>query len=407
MPESNPSTRDVAPPPKTVDGLLAAAASAAGLDDFGDPHFMTGLTTLVDALSHEAQLNAMGEQMVYGGIVNILVNRLRYIRDIKLHPEILQEKIVKPIIVLGLPRTGTTKLQRVLSADPQVQRMDYWRVTNPAPFPGEEPGNPKGRIDAALAVEHLLATQFPGWMARHPTEALEPDEEIHIMQGSFECMVSWLFASVPSYYDYISRCDQRPMYQHLRAQMQYLQWQDGGARGRPWIMKSPIHINALDVLLETFPDAVLVHCHRDLQKVLPSFASLIETARQIGSDHVDPKAVGSEMFNYWATALDRYLIERKKLPPDRILDMQFEEVVGNIVDVIGRIYERAGRPLTPEALAAFRDYDASRPEHHWGTYTYSAADYGYTPEMIDQRFAEYRKSFLNSGNLTQKETVHV
>ena len=214
-------------------------------------------------------------------------------------------------------------------------------------------------------------------------------------------------ASVPSYYDYISRCDQRPMYQHLRAQMQYLQWQDGGARGRPWIMKSPIHINALDVLLETFPDAVLVHCHRDLQKVLPSFASLIETARQIGSDHVDPKAVGSEMFNYWATALDRYLIERKKLPPDRILDMQFEEVVGNIVDVIGRIYERAGRPLTPEALAAFRDYDASRPEHHWGTYTYSAADYGYTPEMIDQRFAEYRKSFLNSGNLTQKETVHV
>lgn len=404
MPESPSATSEAVALPKTVEGLLAAASATAGLSDFGDRHFLTGLTKLVEALPGEAQLNALGEQMVYGGIINLLVNRLRYVRDSKLHPEILDEKIVKPIIVLGLPRTGTSKLQRVLSADPQVQRMDYWRTTNPAPFPDEAPGNPKGRIEAAQAVEQMLTTQFPGWMARHPTEALEPDEELHLMHGSFECMISWLFARVPSYYAYISQCDQRPMYRHLHAQMQYLQWQEG-ARGRPWIMKSPVHINALDVVLETFPDAVLVHCHRDLQKVLPSFASLIETARQIGSDHVDAKTVGSEMLDYWATALDRYLIERDKLPAQSILDVTFEEVVGDIVAVIRRIYERAGRVMTAEALAAFRNYDATRPEHHWGTYTYSADDYGYTPELIDRRFAAYRKRFIDSGRLGRKETV--
>ena len=380
--------------PKTVDGLLAAACAASGLEDYGDRHFLTGLGHFIDALPGNAHLNALGEQMVYGGVINQLVNRLRYVRDVKRHPQILDQKIVQPIIVLGLPRTGTSKLQRVLSADPQVQRMDYWRVTNPAPFPDEEPGNPKGRIEAALAVEQMLTAQFPGWMARHPTEALEPDEELHLMHGSFECMISWLFARTPGYYDYISRCDQRPMYRHLHAQMQYLQWQDGGARGRPWIMKSPVHINALDVLLETFPDAVLVHCHRDLQKVLPSFASLIEEARKIGSDQVDPRVVGNEMFDYWATALDRYLIVRDTLPTDRILDVQFEEVVGDIVGVIRRIFGRAGRVLTPQALAAFKACEASRPEHHWGTYTYSAASYGYTPQRIDERFAEYRRRFV-------------
>ena len=162
--------------PKTVDGLLAAATAQAGLDDFGDRHFITGLSKFIESANDDAQLNPLGEQMVYGGILNLLINRLRYVQDIKDHPEILSEKIIKPIIILGLPRTGTSKLQRVLSADPEVQRMDYWRTINPAPFPDEEPGHPKGRIEAALAVEEMLSTQFPGWMARHPTEALEPDE---------------------------------------------------------------------------------------------------------------------------------------------------------------------------------------------------------------------------------------
>ena len=392
--------------PKTVDGLLAAAAATAGLDDFGDRHFMTGLTRFVEDLPGNARLNAMGEALVYGGIINILVNRLRYVRDVKAHPEILAEKIVQPIIVLGLPRTGTSKLQRVLSADPGVQRLDYWRLINPAPFPDEVPGNPKGRIEAALAVEQMFASQYPGWMARHPTEALEPDEELHLMHGSFECMISWLFARVPGYYEYISHCDQLPMYRHLHRQMQYLQWQDGGARGRPWIMKSPVHINALPELVATFPDAVLVHCHRDLQKVLPSFASLIEEARKIASDHVDPKIVGAEMFEYWATALDRYLIAREALPANRVMDVSFEDVVGDIVGLIRRIYERAGRTVTAEAVAAFREHDARRPEHHWGTYSYSAASYGYTPELIERRFAAYHQRFIESGLVPSLKTLH-
>lgn len=399
-------TMTATPFPTTVPGLLAAATATAGLDDFGDRHFLTGLSRLVGDLPVHARLNGIGGQMVYGGIINLLVNRLRYVRDVQQHPEILQEKIEQPIVILGLPRTGTTKLQRVMSADPQVQRLDYWRQINPAPFPGEDPGHPKERIDAALAVEQLLTTRFPGWMARHPTEALEPDEELHLMHGSFECIIPWLFARTPDYYRYVMQCDPRPMYRHLYAQMQYLQWQDGGGRGRPWIMKSPCHTGSVDTLLEVFPDAVLVHCHRDIQKILPSIAALIEEARRIHSDHCDRKILGEEMLDYWGRSVDRYLQVRETLPAERILDLPFEQVVNDVVGAIGRIYAKAGRAMTSEAVAAFREYEVRRPDHHFGSYSYSAADYGYTAEQIDERFAAYRERFITRSAESTQETVH-
>lgn len=382
--------------PRTVPELMAAAATAAGLDDFGDPHFMTGLGIYVDGLRNEARLSPMGEQMAYGGIVNMLINRLRYVRDIRLHPEILAEKIVKPIVVLGLPRTGTTKLQRILSADPQAQAMSYWRMMNPAPFPDEEPGNPKGRIEAARAVVEMLHAQFPGFVARHPTEALEPDEEVLLMQGSFECVVTWLFARSPSFYNFVMDGDPRPLYRFLHGQMQYLQWQDGGARGRPWILKSPCHTGVLDSMLAIFPDAVLVHCHREVEKLLPSITGLVEEMRRIHSDHVDNDVLGAEMLDYFGRSMDRYLEIRARLPAGRILDIQYEEVVDNAVDVVRRVCAHAGRELTPEAIAAVRAHELARPQHYLGNYSYSAAQYGCSPEQIQQRFATYRQRFIDN-----------
>lgn len=398
--------KDISATSRAVDDLLAAAAAEAGLDDFGDRHFVKGLTALADAIPREAALNEVGEQMVYGGIQRLLINRLRYVDDVKRHPEILDEKIVKPIVILGLPRTGTSKLQRVMSADPGVQRLEFWREINPAPFPGEQPGDPKERIEAGLLVENTLSTMFPGWMARHPMEAREPDEELHIMDMSFECMISWLFSRVPSYYDYFSNCDPRPTYRLLHAMLQYLQWQDGGGRGRPWIMKSPVHIGDLPTLLETFPDATIVHCHREPRKIIPSFASLIEEARRMGSDQVDPVEIGRDMFNYWADQCDRNLAARDALPTDRVLDFHFEEIRSDVIEVIRKIYRHAGRTLTPEAIDAFQAYDARRPEHHWGTYQYTAEQYGLTLEEIDKRFAAYRRRFIEPRKLKQETPGH-
>lgn len=343
-------TEAVAAPeiPRTVPDLLAAARAMAGLEDFGDPHFMKGLSVLVEGFRNEAGLSATGEQMAFGGLLNMLVNKLRYVRDVKRHPEILEEKIARPIIILGLPRTGTTKLLRILGTDPQAQAMTYWRMMNPAPFPDEVPGDPRGRIEAAQAAVAMLTERFPGFIARHPTEALQPDEEVLLMQGSFEHVVTWLFARMPSFYDHAMNGDPRPQYRFLHGQMQYLQWQDGGARGRSWVLKSPCHTGFVDVLLETFPDAVLVHCHRDVNGLLPSIAGLVEQMRRIHSDHVDRRLLGEDMLTYFGRLMDRYLELREKLHPDRIIDVRYDEVLHDAVGVVRRVYERIGRTLTQE-----------------------------------------------------------
>jgi hypothetical protein len=390
MVESSP---EIAEPPTTVRGLLKAARVGAGLDDFGDPQFMTGLNRVVDGFRNEAQLTVLGKQMAFGGLLNMLVNRLRYVRDVRQHPEILEERIVEPIVVLGLPRTGTTKLQRVLSADAQSQSLTYWRMMNPAPFPGEVPGEPQERIAAAEAAVQVLATQFPGFMARHPTEARQPDEEVLLMQGSFQCVVTWLFARMPSFYDFVMETDPHPTYEYLHGQMQYLQWQDGGGRGRPWVLKSPCHTGLLDTLLDVFPNAVLVHCHRDVRKIIPSIAGLVEEMRRIHSDPVDTKVIEPEMLDYFGRMMDRYLELRDALPADRILDVRYEEVLADASGVVRRIYDRVGRPLTEDAIQAMRTHEQERPQHQFGQYTYSAADYGLVPRMIDERFDAYQKRF--------------
>jgi hypothetical protein len=387
---------EAAPLPDTVPGLLDAAMSIAGLDDFGDHHFMTGLGHLVDGLRNDARLSELGTQLAFGGIINQLVNKLRYIRDIKAHPEILEEKIVRPIIVLGLPRTGTTKLQRVLSAVPQTQAMTYWRLINPAPFADEVPGHPQGRIEAAKGAVDMLATHFPGFMARHPTEAMEPDEEVLLMQGSQECIVTWLFARVPGFYDYVMSCDQQPQYRFLYSQMQYLQWQDGGGRGRPWIMKSPCHTGVLDTVLKVFPDAVLVHCHRDVTTLLPSITALVEEMRKIHSDHVDRLVLGQEMLDYFGRSTDRNLTIRDHLPKDRILDVQYEEVLEDAVGVIRQVFKRIGRALSPDDIAAIEAHEKAKPKHYLGSYSYSASDYGLTAELIANRFSEYTRRYVRT-----------
>ncbi|WP_420466065.1 sulfotransferase family protein [Panacagrimonas sp.] len=386
-------TAPTAEVPKTVPDLLVAARALAGLDDFGDPHFMTGLQVLIDGFNREARLSAMGEQLAFGGVLNMLVNRLRYVRDVKEHPEILDEQITRPVIILGLPRTGTTKLLRILATDPQSQAMIYWRMLNPAPFPDEAPGNPVGRIEAAEAAVAMLSEQFPGFVARHPTEAQQPDEEVLLMQGSFEHVVTWLFARMPSFYDHAMNGDLRPQYRFLHSQMQYLQWQDGGARGRSWVLKSPCHTGFIDVLLETFPDAVLVHCHRDVNGLLPSIAGLVEEMRRIHSDHVDRKLLGDDMLEYFGRLMDRYLVLRDQLAPDRIIDVRYDEVLQDAVGVVRRIYERLGRSLSPGTLEQIKAWEETRPPHYLGHYTYSAADYGYAPGTIDRRFAAYNDRF--------------
>lgn len=379
--------------PLFAEDLMAAGTAETGLEDYGDREFVEGLTVLADSLRTEAHLNRMGHMMLSGDIVRMLANRLRFQRELKRHPEILDERIEAPIIVVGLPRTGTSKLQRMMSADPDVQRLDVWKLLNPAPLPGEKPGNPKPRIEFGMVVERILSTQFPDYMARHPTEACEPDEELLLMEMSFECVVTSLRVRTPTFREFVLKRDQGPTYRYMLRMLQFLQWQDGGGRGRPWIMKSPVHLGNLATLLETFPDATIVHCHRDPRVVVPSFASLLEAGRRMGSDTIDLDEIGADMLGLLPRDMRRNLADRKALREERILDVQYSEIRDDARSVIARVYGKAGRELTPEAAAAFEAYGARRPEGHFGRHEYTAERFGLSGDRIAAEFADYYDRF--------------
>lgn len=378
----------------SMESVLRAARTKAGLDDFGSMSFTTGLNILLTALQREAELNEIGEQMNYDGIIRRLVNRLRYQDDLKKHPEILNEKILAPIIILGLPRTGTSKLQRVLSASPKAQRLDFWRLNNPAPFPNEEFGNPAARIAQAVEEEKLMATAFPDFMARHPMEATEPDEELHLMDMSFDSYLPWVFADIPSYYQHMQHCDAQPMYKELYAMLQYLQWQDGGAGARHWVLKTPVHLGQLPALLHTFPDANLIHCHRDPVDVIPSFASMIAEARRIGCKQIDEHQIGREQLKHWSTEMEKYLLDREKMASNRILDVDYKDIVSDVFSVIEKIYVHSNLALEDEAMQAFDNYETRRPKGHWGNYSYTPEQYGLTADDINTQTESYQQRYL-------------
>jgi hypothetical protein len=281
----------------------------------------------------------------------------------------------------------------MMSADPGVQRLDVWRLLNPAPFPGDSPNEQQARINFGLVVERTLAQQFPEYMARHPTEAMEPDEELLMMEFTFECVVSSMRTRAPSHRAFVESRDQHATYEYMRSLLQYLQWQDGGGRGRPWIMKSPVHLGNLATLLDVFPDATIVHCHRDPRVAVVSFCSLVESGRRMGSDDVDLHEIGADILQLLAQSMQRNLEDRERLGEERIIDVSYEQIRDDAEGVIADAYARAGRELSEEAISAMRSYQRRRPEGHFGRHEYAAERFGLTPEQIAAEFEEYWERF--------------
>jgi Sulfotransferase family len=378
-----------------VDDLLERARRETGLSDFGDRWFEEGLRVYVDSLNREARLNRLGMITARTEIVRMLCNRLRFGEDLRRHPEILEERLERPIVILGLARTGTTKLQRTISADPGVQRLELWRLLNPARWAAATGNGQDPRIAFAEAIEAELLARSPNVMAAHALEAHEPDEETLLLELTFSATTRGQVQAyrTPSYVRWLAGRPKGKAYQYLRILLQYLQWQDGGARGRPWILKTPLHLGELTTLLETFPDALVVHCHRNPLEAIPSAASLIEAARRMRSDDVDPLEIGTEVLDRFSDLVDRALQARQSLPADNLMDLSFRAIVSDVTAVIAQVYSRIGMQLTPHALAAFDAYQSRRPVHHFGRHVYSAARYGLDARRIESAFAGYYEAF--------------
>lgn len=382
----------------SVDQLLASASAETGLSDFGDGDFRAGLDKLVGCTSR-MRLSAMGEAATHAEVQRWLVNRLRFVDDLKRHPEILDEEIDDPIVILGMPRTGTTKLQRLIAADPDILSLKFWQAALPARVPNAVPGMEDPRIGMARQMIEMIAQVSPGLLQSHPLQAEFPEEEFFLQMLSFCTPAIYLNHPAPGYYEWVSQQSLLPTYRYMKQMLQYLQWQRGArkedAGGRRWLLKIPLHLGNLDLLVELFPRATYVCTHRNLHEVLPSFSRLMEMFWRIKLDDVDLHEIGDFMVRFWSGEMRRHLEQREALG-DRldILDIRYEAVRDDPFAVVRSIYRHLGRELTPERERAMREWDANDSHGSVGGYRYTLEQYGLKPAVIDAAFKDYAQRFL-------------
>lgn len=373
--------------------LMAAASAEAHLEDYGDERFVEPLTRLMHAVVSEANLSPTGVMGVQASVVRCLVNRLRLQDDLKKHPEILDEDVADPIVVVGLPRTGTTKLQRMLSCDPGVQRLPLWRLLNPAPLPGWKPGEPDERVAIAVAYAEALGVH-PDFMALHPMMAEETDEDVFLMEMAFEGVLPVLQFHVPSFHAWWKDRDRHDFYAFERLLLRYLQWQDGGRRDRPWVLKAQTHLGGLEALIDTFPSATLVHCHRDVVELATSVLRTAEEFRRLLADEIDLAEHGADVLQIYADEVARYVGQRDRLGPRaRIVDVHYGDILHNPIGVIRDVNRVHGRALTPEAERRMVAWEQENPQHRFGKVPYSLERYDVTKDRIEELFAPYLARF--------------
>lgn len=382
----------------TVDVLLAdASAATGGLTDFGDPSFRPALETLWAALLDEADLSVMGRQLLEQKVRQQLVDRLLVEDWFTRHPEIADENVDDPLVIVGLPRTGSTTLQRLLSADPRLRWMAWWESIYPVPFPGESLADPEVRRRQARQDVATMVTAMPDLMAIHPMDADEADEEVMLMEHSFLSAFN-AYADIPSYTAWLDGNDQRPAYDYLRRMLQFLQWQQRhrGVDGERWLLKSPHHLLRVEILLDVFPGARIVQTHRDPAETIPSIASFVQVLRQIYADHPDPRRCGAEWSELMHRAVTHAMTVRAQYP-DRFLDVDFHDIVERPLDVVAQIQGFLGWPPSSAATAAMTERLASGHDHDGPRHHYDAADYGLSPEQIRHDFADYRQTYLSAA----------
>ncbi len=376
--------------------LLAEAAKLAGSDDLGDSVFREPFERTVAALDREAGLNAAGRTAQRQRILDALVTRARTQDWFRRFPEILDEEIVAPLVIVGLPRTGTTMLQRVIAADPSFDCAKWYEVRFPAPALDWDWVSADPRIAVAEQEVAQMLEFVPELASVHPFDPVGPDEEILLMEQSFLTTMGESYADIPEFGRWRAEQDLRPAYDQLKRMLQFLQWQHrrlGRMRER-WVLKSPFHMAYMDLLFEAFPDVKIVQTHRDAVQSIPSICSMIHYLWELGADAPDPLSAGAQWSKIFSDGLHACMAFRDAGHDDRFLDIDFLDSVKDPLGVVDRIYEFLEKSLTPLAEEQMRQWTEDNAREKRPPHAYTLEKFGLSEEGISRDFREYSERFI-------------
>jgi hypothetical protein len=371
--------------------LIATATEQTGLDDFGPDDFRERLAVLSLALQKEAGLGPEGMTTNFAQLVQLLKNRLLVQDLLTRHPEIDEVEIARPIIICGLPRTGTTHLHNLISADPALRSLPYWESLEPVLADSEQPapGEPDPRLARCEEGLSLVNGAMPLFKRMHDMYVDHVHEEIQLLAMDFSTMLFETMAEVPSWRDYYMAHDQTPHYAYLKRVLKALTWLRGGTR---WVLKSPQHLEQFPVLHRTFPDATFVVTHRDPVSICASLATMISYTARLRCTRVDPVMIG----HYWAERLETMLracVRDRDVLPDQTIDVRFDEFMADDVAMVERIYALAGQPFTPDVRAGMDAFMEEHPRGVHGGLHYDLGQFGLDPAQLRETFRFYTDRF--------------
>mgnify|MGYP003336698172 FL=1 len=373
--------------------ILDQAKSETGLSDLGEPLFFEGLNRLINSINNEANLNEIGIQAQPIRIQGLLSNRLRFEEDLKKFPEILDQEIIAPIVIVGLPRTGSTMTHRLLASDPNHTAMLWWEGRYPALLPGEKRGDIETRMELGKAEVDAVVAASPEALDIHPWDYKGADEEILLLEHNFLSTVPESFMALPSYSEWIEEQDHTLAYEDLKKFIQYLQWQNPGREKKRWVLKSPHHLGFIDKMISVFPDAKIIQTHRDPIKTVPSFCSMCANLFEPLTTNFDKVFIGKHWSNKLTRALN-HCMNISEQHPDNFLDLEFLNMIKDPIDEMKKIYEFIGEPFgekTEVAMEAWREEN----KHEMGAHKYSLEEYDLTESQINDNFAKYQQKYIN------------
>jgi hypothetical protein len=381
-----------------VEALLAEASAATGLSDFGADDFRQPLEVAAKSLDTEARLSPAGRIGQRAGITAHLAQRLLLEEWIRRHPEILTERIEAPVVIVGLPRTGTTMLYRMLAAAPALTAPLHYEARRPTPdldWNFRRATDPRvAEAEGAIAAMNAAA---PELVSIYPFEASAPEEDIFISAASFRTTSTQSGARVPTFEAWLATADRVPLYRFLERNLQLLQWQrrhtDPPVEPARWLLKTPDHLHGLDALLEVWPKARIMQTHRDPVQTIPSICSFIRTLHSLATDEVDDTGIGDAWSAMFARST-RHAMAVRDANPDRFLDVWYDDTVRAPRKVAEEVFDFIGRPLDDDAWTEMERWrDANRREAR-PAHAYSLEQFGLSGERIEHEFAEYRARYI-------------
>ncbi|HWF27949.1 MAG TPA: sulfotransferase [Mycobacterium sp.] len=377
--------------PLDADALHAQARADTGLDDFGPDDYRERLEVYLAALRGIDGLNGAGVVNFYGQLLQLLKNRLLLTDVLGRHPEIDDIELRAPVVIAGLPRTGTTHLHNLLAAPPTFRTMPYWESVEPFPLPQEvglEPDPRRARMDVAVSV---INTVMPHFALMHEMTTDHVHEEIQLLANDFSTMLFETLAEVPRWRDYYQAHDQTRHYEYLARQLKAMQFLRGGRR---WLLKSPQHLEQVPVLDRVFPDSIVVFTHRDPVPVALSMIAMITYSARMHRSSVPVHQIAE----HWIDRLDQMLAalvrDRDTIGPDRSIDIRFDDFMAAELGFAERVYALAGEPFTDEARTAIAGYLSGHQRGRLGNIETSYEMFGLTQDSLRARFAPYVERFL-------------